>query len=56
MILEQVDHKPLIRARSVYRDFWSNPGVLCTIVILLLKVYTVPFTFHVCIAMQDAYY
>ena len=25
-------------------------------IILLLEVNTVPFTFHVCIAMQDAYY
>ena len=22
--MEQVDHKPLIRARSVYRDFWTD--------------------------------
>ena len=24
MILEQVDHKPLVRARSVYRDFLTD--------------------------------
>ena len=24
MILEQVDHKTLIRAKSVYRDFWTD--------------------------------
>ena len=37
MILEQVDHRPLIRARSVYRDFgqtflYGNPGALRTII------------------------
>ena len=24
MFLEQVDHKPLIRARSIYRDFYTD--------------------------------
>ena len=24
MILEQADRKPLVRARSVYRDFWTD--------------------------------
>ena len=46
MILERVDHKPLIRARSVYRDFLTDFPVKLTLAFCVLRA---PDKMRICV-------